>query len=338
MGEEKLSKIDFSRRGMLALSAFALFAGISAPVLAQDTAYPTKPITMVTPFNAGGGTDIVARMLSDRLAKNLDQPIIVENLGGAGGMIGSEKVARSTPDGYTLLVGTAATHGVNAAVTDEMPYDTITDFTPVSMFASAPILVLVNPEVPVANLDELIEMGRQPGNELSFSSAGIGSVGHMAGELFNQRMGTSFLHIPYAGGSPAMVDLIAGVVDITFGTTASAAQYLSTGQLRALAILWPTRSASAPDVATIGELGYDEMAVASWYGIFGPAGMDDAISQRLASEIQAMLADEAFATQLATQGLDPVGSSPEEFTQQVIDEVEMWMPIGAVVREAAAEQ
>ncbi|HEY9280421.1 MAG TPA: tripartite tricarboxylate transporter substrate binding protein [Eoetvoesiella sp.] len=308
---------------LLALSVNTLFV---ANATAQDT-YPSKAVTIVSPFSAGGGTDFIARLLASELAKGLGQTVVVENRPGANGMIGSDYVAKARPDGYTLVLGTVGTHGINQAVYDKVPYDTIKDFAPISLIARTPMLVLANPGVKANNVRELVEEARKKSEPMIFSSAGVGSVGHVAGELFAQEAGVKLLHAPYKGAAPAAVDLVGGQVPLMFGTPVSTAQYVSSGKVKILGVTSAHRSKLVPEVPTLNEQGFKDFDVSTWYGLLAPANTPPAIVQLLAQKTKAFLADPQIQQQLLQQGLETVGNSPEEFTKLINAEVSKWAKV-----------
>ncbi len=303
-----------------ALAAVALLA--TGAALAADPPYPSKPIRIVSPFSAGGGTDLLARMIQSHLARTTGQSVVVENKPGANGLLGAEAVAKSPPDGYTLLLGTVGTHGINAAMYDKLPYDTRKDFVPVSMVAGAPIMVLAHPSVKANTLQELLaELRRKP---MAYSSAGNGSVGHLAGELFADVTGVEMIHAPYKGAAPALNDLLAGQVQLMFGTTASTGQYVKAGRIKALGITTAARTPLAPDVPTLGEQGVKGVEMATWYGLIAPAKTPKPVADYLAKVVREMVNDPAVRKSLLEQGLDPVGNTPEEFDAQIAMELKRW--------------
>lgn len=297
-----------------------------ANATAQDT-YPSKAITIVSPFSAGGGTDFLARLLASELGKEIGQTVVVENRPGANGMIGSDYVAKARPDGYTLVLGTVGTHGINQAVYDNVSYDTVKDFAPISLIARTPMLVLSHPGVKANNIGELIEEARRQPEAMIFSSAGVGSVGHVAGELFAQEAGITLLHAPYKGAAPAAVDLAGGQVPLMFGTPVSTASYVSAGKVKILGVTSAHRSPLVPDVATLNEQGFKNFDVSTWYGLLAPADTPTAIVQLLAQKTKAFLADPHIQQQLLQQGLETVGNSPEEFSELIQAEVNKWSKV-----------
>lgn len=292
-------------------------------VSAQDK-YPSKTVTIVSPFSAGGGTDYLARLLASELTKSLGQSVIVENRPGANGMIGSNYVAKANPDGYTLVLGTVGSHGINQAVYDNVPYDTIKDFSPISLIARTPMLVLANMSVKANNARELVAEATQAKAPMIYSSAGVGSVGHIAGELFSQEAGVNLIHAPYKGAAPAAIDLAGGQVPLMFGTPISTDQHVKAGKVKILGVTSADRSTLVPDVPTLSEQGFKNFDVSTWYGLFAPANTPPAIVQLIAQKTKAILAEPKIQEQLLKQGLETVGNSPDEFKQILQSEVTKW--------------
>jgi len=311
---------------IMALLAISCAMLLPTQATAQAT-YPSKAITIVSPFSAGGGTDFLARLLASELGKGLGHSVIVENRPGANGMIGSDYVAKASPDGYTLVLGTVGTHGINQAVYDNVPYDTIKDFSPISLIARTPMLVLSNHSVKANNIQELIKEASAETDPMIFSSAGVGSVGHVAGELFAQESGVPFLHAPYKGAAPAAIDLAGGQIPLMFGTPVSTAQYVTAGKVKILGVTSAARSSLVPDVPTLNEQGFKDFDVSTWYGLLAPANTPPDIVQLLAQKTKEFLADPAIQEQLLQQGLETVGNSPDEFSALIQSEVNKWSKV-----------
>jgi tripartite-type tricarboxylate transporter receptor subunit TctC len=312
----------------LAWAAAALAALATGAALAADPPYPTKPIKIISPFSPGGGTDILARLIQSHMAKTTGQTVVVENKPGANGLLGADTVAKSAPDGYTLLLGTVGTHGINAAMYKDLPYDTRRDFAPISMVAGAPIMVLTHSSVKANSIAELlVELKAKP---MVYSSAGNGSVGHLAGELFSDVTGVEMIHAPYKGAAPALTDLLSGQVQLMFGTTASTGQYVKAGRIRALGITTARRSPLAPDIPTLTEQGVRGIEIATWYGLLAPAKTPKPVVDYLAKIVRELVNDPAARKTLLEQGLEPVGNTPEEFEAQIAAELVRW---GAVARK-----
>ncbi len=301
---------------------------LAAPAAAQE--WPQRAVRFIVPYPPGGGTDIIARILQERLSRALGQPIILENRGGAGGVVGTEAVAKSAPDGYTFLF-TLSSHTINPLL-QKLSYDVERDFLPVSLVASLPQIIAANNDVPIHNMAELIAMARENPKALAFASVGNGTPSHIAGELLKLRAHIELLHIPYRGGGPAVTDTIAGQVPLIFVSIPVALPYVKAGRLRALAVTTAKRSPSAPDVPTVAEAanlpGYE---VDSWYGVFAPAKTPQPIVRRLREEIAKVVNTPEIRDKLLEQGADAVGSTPEELGRVVTAELAKWAPL---IREA----
>ncbi|CAN7770078.1 tripartite tricarboxylate transporter substrate binding protein [Variovorax sp. LjRoot84] len=317
------------RKLIAAVSALGLAGPLAlalAPAQAAD--YPDKPIRLITPFPPGGGTDAVARIVGDKLAELLGQAVVVDNKGGAGGSLGTEQAARAAPDGYTLVLGSSATHAVNPSLYSKLGYDPIADFAPVSPVASTPLLLMVSPSMQVKNVAELIALAKTKpaGAGLSYASAGPGSAQHLGGELFKTMSGANLLHVPYKGAGPAMADVLAGHVDMMFDTMPSALPQLRSGKLRVLGISSAARNAGLPDVPAIAEAvpGYE---LVTWYGLFAPKGTPPAIVERLNREVQRVLASKEVQEKFKTAGIDVNWSSSADFSALVKREVPKWRKV-----------
>ena len=302
----------------------ALFAGAA---MAQST-YPQKSIRIIVGYTPGGATDIVARILAAKLQEALGQSVIVENKPGAGSNIGSEYVAKSAPDGYTLLVGSIA-NASNMVAYKNLNYDTLRDLVPVSQLMSAPSILAVHPSFPAKNLPELIALAKREPGRYAYASTGSGGSPHLAGELLKLRAGIDLIHVPYKGAAPAMSDLLGGQVHMAFQTALSAVPHLQSGQLRAIAVAANKRLAQLPNVPTMAEAGLAEVEVSSWNGLFAPAKTPPEIVARLHAETAKALASPEVREKLLAQGAEPIGSSPEEFRAYIRAEIDKW---GKVVR------
>jgi len=282
-----------------------------------------KPLRMVIPFPPGGATDITARSLQDALARILKQPVVLENRAGAGGSIGTMEVARAAPDGLTFGIATLSTHGVNPAVYAKLPYDPVKDFVGVTEIVKAPGVVVVNPKVlPVTNFAELVKYLKANPGKVSYATPGNGTIGHMWGELFKSSTGTSMVHIPYRGAGPAINDVLGGQVPVYFDQVASSLPHIASGKLKALAVSWHGRLDVLPDVPTYGELGHAINNDPSWFGMVAPAGTPPALVDRMQQAVAQALKDPAVRQRMAAQGLYPSGSTPKEFSAQIVREIE----------------
>ncbi|HLU00981.1 MAG TPA: tripartite tricarboxylate transporter substrate binding protein BugE [Burkholderiaceae bacterium] len=288
------------------------FAGAAA------AAYPEQPIKLIVPFAPGGTTDIVGRLLAERLGNELNQVIVVENRAGAGGSIGTATVAQAKPDGYTLGIATVSTHGINPVVYKNLPYDAGKDFTPITNIAAVPNVMVLNPQkVSARNMAEFVEQAKADPGKFAYASAGNGSVSHMMGELFKMASGTDLLHVPYRGVGPALTDTLAGQVDILFDNLPSSIPHIKEGKLVALAVASPERSAAVPDVPTFAEVGLEPVNDPSWFGLIAPAGLPADIRDALNKAAVKALSGDEIKERLAQLGATPVADSPEEFQQTI---------------------
>ena len=290
---------------------------------AAQSAYPQKPIRIISPFAAGGGNDAFLRTLAPKLTENLKQQIIIDTRAGANGIVGTEIAARAAPDGYTLIL-IPTNHTVNASLYAKLPYDSIKDFTPVSLAGSSPLVVAVHPSLPVKNIKELIAFAKARPGQVTYGSAGVGSSGHLAGVLFDSLTGTSLTHIPYKGMSIAVTDLIGGQVSTTFGTSLSVVPHVRSGRLRALATTGAARMLALSDVPTVAELGVTGYEAGLWYGFVGPARIPADIVKRLNTEIVAVLALPDIRERLLSQGVEARSTTPEEFTRLIASDIARW--------------
>ncbi len=311
--------------------ALCVLTAASTLACAADTAYPSRPIRMVIPFAPGASNDITARLIAPKLSDALGQSVVVDNRGGAGGVLGADLVAKSQPDGYTLLMGSPGPLTVNPALLPNLPYQPKRDFVPVTLLAIVPSILEVNPALPVKSVQELIALARATPGKLNYASAGVGSVPHLAGELFKLLAKVEIVHVPYKGSSPAITDLMGGQVSMFFDNMASAVPYVKAGRLRALAITSPKRSAVMPDLPTMIEGGVPGYEAYSWNGVVAPAGTPTTAVKRLAAEIAAVLASPEIREKMKGLGAEVVASSPAEFASFMEKESAKW---GRVVREA----
>ena len=314
-----------ARARLLAALTLLLCCALPAgPASAQD--YPAKPLRLVVPFPAGGGTDIVARTLGERLAAELGQPVIIDNRPGAGTVIGTDNVAKSAPDGYTLLMATFA-HAVNPALQSKLPYPTTQSFAPVALVGRSPNVLVVNPAKPFKSVADVLAYARANPGKLSYGSFGNGTSAHLAGELFKSLARVDIVHVPYKGSSPALTDLLGGQIDLMFTTVASVAQYIKSERLRALAVTSAKRSAAYPKLPTIAEAGVPGYAAESWYGIYVPAGTPAPIIARLNQAVHAAVKSEAFKSRIEEEGLMLASGPPEELSQYVRAEQARWQRV-----------
>ena len=313
---------DVSVKNFLPALAVLAVTTWHGPCAAQ-TAYPQKPIRIISPFAAGGGNDAFLRTLAPKLTENLKQQIIVDTRAGANGIVGTELAARAAPDGYTLVL-IPSNHTVNASLYAKLPYDSIKDFTPVSLAGSSPLVVAVHPSLPVKSLKALIAFAKAKPGELTYGSAGVGSSGHLAGVLFDSMTGTTLTHIPYKGMSIAITDLIGGQVSLTFGTSLSVVPQVRNSRLRALATTGAQRMLALPDVPTVAETGFAGYEAGLWYGFVGPARIPSEIVRRLNDEIVAVLALPEIRERLLSQGVEARSTTPDEFARLLVSDIARW--------------
>jgi len=314
-------------RGLAGLCAFAL-AACSTPLAAQT--YPSKPVRFVAPYPAGGVNDIVARILAARMSQALGQQWIVDNRPGRGGNIGTDHVAKSAPDGYTLV------HGGMGSLTlgpflSKIPYDTLRDFAPITLTARAPNILAVHPSLPVKSMKELIALARSQPGALNYATPGVGSTPHLTAALFVSMSGVKMVHIPYKGGAPATTDLVAGQVPIAFAPIASMLPQMAAGRVRALAVSGLQRSPAAPDLPTVSEAGLAGFEMNPWFGVLAPAGTPPEVIAKLNTELVRALRAPDTARQFSAQGVEPAHSTPEAFLAVIKSDLQKW---GKVIREA----
>jgi tripartite-type tricarboxylate transporter receptor subunit TctC len=307
----------------------AAFLAALAPA-AQAQSWPAHSIKMVVPFPAGGPTDVVTRVISEKLGEALGQPVVVENKPGASGTIGSQYVAKSEPDGYTLLMATGSTHSI-APYVQKVPYDPRKDFTPVVYVGGATTILLVSPKLGVTNVRELIALAKKEPGKLNYSSSGIGSVSHVTSEMFANMAGIRLTHVPYKGTEQSVTDLMSGQVAMLFDNVMTAKAHMSSGRLKGIAISSRERSSLEPDLPTIAESGVPGFDSSNWFGIFGPANLPRPIVERVNAEMNKILRDPAVKAKFAQLGFDIGGGTPAEFAALVKREGERW---SKVIREA----
>jgi tripartite-type tricarboxylate transporter receptor subunit TctC len=301
---------------------------------AWSQSYPNKPIRLLVPQAPGGGNDTIARLIGQKVSIALKQQVAVDNRAGAGGLIAADLVAKSPPDGYTLLLGNVATLAVIPNVQKKVPYDPVKDFAPVSLIAQAPLLVVVHPSLPVKSIRQLIAFAKAKPGEINYASNGVGSSTHLATEMFLQMSGTKMVHVPYKGLSLAMTDLLSGQVPLMFSSAVAMMPHVKLGRLRALAMTGSKRSAAIPDIPTVAEAGVPDYEAGSWYGIVAPAGTPRPIIDQLNREIVAATKSREIADHLSNEAVIPVGSTPEEFAALIRKDLAR---IGKVVNAPGAK-
>ncbi|HLQ88739.1 MAG TPA: tripartite tricarboxylate transporter substrate binding protein [Xanthobacteraceae bacterium] len=312
------------KKFMLA-GVIAGFLSGATPAIAAD--YPTRPVNLVVAFTPGGPSDVLARILGKKLEQILGQPFVIENRPGAGGNVAAEQVARAAPDGYTLLNGNNSILATNAALYKTINFDAEADFAPVSLIGSQANILVVNPKIPAKTMNELITLIRANPGKYNFASSGHGAAAHLAGELFKTAAKVDIVHVPYKGAAPALQDVIAGHVDMMFATAASVVAHIRDGQVRALAVTTPTRTAVMPELATVDELGLKGFDATTWHGLVVPAKTPKDIVSTLHRATVAALNDAGVKKQLGDLGVDIVGSTPESFAAYIKAEIPKWTAI-----------
>jgi tripartite-type tricarboxylate transporter receptor subunit TctC len=300
---------------------------LAAPALAQD--YPTRPIRLVVPYAPGGGADAVARIVAKRVSESLGQPIVVENRGGAGSILGTDMVAKAPPDGYTLLLGQSGPISINPAVYKSLPYDPVKDFVPIAMTTAYPYILVIHPDTPAKSLQEFVALAKSKPGAMNYGTTGVGAANHLVAELFNSKAGLKMAHIPYRGTALAVGDLVAGQLSMVFGDPISVLGHIKSGKLRALAVTSLERSPVAPDVPTVAESGYAGFEALAWHGILAPSGTPPAIIRKLNEEIARALADPETNKLLTNQAMQTVGNTPEAFAAFIQKDIAIWKAVAA---------
>jgi tripartite-type tricarboxylate transporter receptor subunit TctC len=296
-------------------------ACLACAALAQD--YPSRPIHMIVPYPPGGGTDIVARVITEPLGQALGQPIVIDNRGGAAGNVGTEVAARAAPDGYTVLF-TLSSHTINPKLYAKLPFDVEKDFVPIGLAANIPQILVAHPSLPASNVQELIAYAKANPGKLNFASVGTGSPGHIAGELFKLKTGVDIVHVPYKGGGPAVTDTLGGQVQLLFVSMPAAWQFVKAGRLKAFAVTSDKRSVVAPDIPTLAEAGVPDCVVNSWYGALAPAKTPPAVLAKLSAALAKVVQSADVKERLLLQGAEATSSTPQEFDALIRDELAKW--------------
>lgn len=313
-------------RRCVLMSALAMATVLHAGPALAESAYPSKPVRVVVPYPPGGPNDLIARLLMQRLTERLGQPFIIDNRPGATGLTGTDSVAKSPADGYTLLVS-ASVHVIYPALFKRVPFEPLKDFSGITQLARTPLVLSVSPGFEAKSVKDLITMAKARPGAVQYASSGNGSATHLAAEAFKSQAGIDMLHVPYKGSSPAMTDVMAGHVPVIFDSLASTLPYMTGGKLRSLAVTSATRSPAAPELPTIAESGVPGYDLSTWYGLRAPAGTPAAIVEKLATEVRAVLKSPEMAKELASRGIEPVGSTPAEFARYQADESAKWAQI-----------
>ena len=314
--------MNITRRTALALALGALAA---LPSFAQN--YPNRLVTLVVPFTPGGGTDTGGRIIAEQLSKRWGQTVVVDNKGGAAGQIGAELVAKAKPDGYTLLLGNIGTQAINPSLYPKMAYDPDKAFAPVSLLAELPLVMMVNPGVPANTAAEFIALAKSKPGQMSYSSAGAGGAPHLTAEMFKDLTRTFVLHVPYRGGGPAVADLLAGHVQLSFMTALEASGHIKSGKLRALAVTGDKRLPALPEVPTLAESVLPGFNAISWLGLLAPAGTPKDVVDKIAADVRSVLADETVKARFVSLGGVPRATTPAEFTQLIANDRQRYAQI-----------
>lgn len=317
----------FKRRALLGTLAFLIGAAASASALAQASSYPNKSIRIIVPFAVGGIADTFGRVIGIKLTEAWGQPVIIENKTGAGGNIGAEAVAKSAPDGYTLVMGNNGTHSVNVNLFKSIPFDPIKDFVPIAHVLEAEGLLVVNPAVKANSVREILELARAQPGKLSYASGGLGTTSHLAGELFKSTAKVDIVHVPYKGNSPAIADLLSGQTQLSFATMPTVLPHVKAGKLRAIASIGLVRTVALPDVPTVAESGLPGFEVSNWIGLFAPAGTPPEIVNKVSAEVQKIMRSPDVQKRLESEGARFIPTTPAQFASFQKDELAKWAKI-----------
>ncbi|MDP3169757.1 MAG: tripartite tricarboxylate transporter substrate binding protein [Polaromonas sp.] len=312
---------------VLAATLLATGTALAQVNTAAPAAYPLKPIRLVVPFTPGGSTDILARAIGLELTKAWGQPVVIDNVPGAGGSLGADKVAKATADGYTLLMGHIGTLAVNPSLYPALPYDPIRSFAPVAWVARVPNVLVVNPQVAARSVKELVTLAKSRPGQLNYGSGGNGSAANLATEYFKLQTGTSLLHIPYRGTAPAINDLIGGQIQVLFTGAPAVLSQIRNGQLRALAVSSPQRLPALPDLPTVAEAGYQDFEADQWYGVVAPVGTPREVISRLNTQINLSLNSPELKARLTSEGAVATPTTPEAFGKHIASEIARWKPV-----------
>lgn len=313
---------------MMRLAACALvLAVVASPAWPQD--FPSRPLKLVVPYAPGGGADSVARILAKKVSENIGQPIVIENKGGAGSIVGTDLVAKAEPDGYTLLLGQSGPISINPAVYKTLPYDPVKDFAPITMTTAYPYILVVNSQSPAKTLQEFTALAKSKPGAMNYGSTGVGAANHLVAELFNGKAGLKMTHVPYRGTALAVGDLVNGQLNVVFSDPISVLPHIRSGKLRALAVTSLRRSPVAPEVPTVAESGYPGFEALAWHGILAPAKTPPAVIAKLNAEIVKALADPATRELLVKQAMQTVGNTPQEFAAFIQKDIATWKAVAA---------
>ena len=319
---------------LLKLTALIVVTCLSHLGVVSAQTYPTKLVRIVVPQAPGGASDALARIIGQRLSERWHQPVVVENRAGAGGLIGTDAVAKSAPDGYTLLLAYDGTHAVNASLYKTLPFDPVKDFVTVATLANVPFVLAVNAASPAKDMKQFVELAKASPGKLTYGSAGNGSVNHLLGAMFGKGAGVQLVHVPYKGAAPAITDLLGGSVDAVFTSIPSVVSHIQGGRVRALAVTSSKRSAALPNVPTIAESGLAGFAVAPWFGLLAPAGTPADVVTRINDDVAALMTTKEVIDAFAAQGAEPFRTTPAEFAALLRHDIDKW---AVVVRESGAK-
>ena len=317
-----------------AIKSLAVLPAVAVLCGAAAAAYPERPVRLIVPFTAGGAADVMARGMAQRLGEELGQQVIVDNRGGAGGIMAAELAIKAQPDGYTLFFGTMGTHAINPALHAKLPYDPIRDFAPISVTHVNPRVLVIGPSVKAGSIDELIALARSKPGTLTYGSAGVGSSGHLSGVLFSAMTGVEMLHIPYRGSAPLLTDVLSGRVDMTFDSFTVYEDHIRSGRVKALGVTSKDRVGALPDVPTIDEQGLKGYDVSNWLGVLAPAGTPPEIVRTIHGALGRAMATPGLRKQLTSLGIEPVFGAPEAFTALIESDIPKWAEI---VRKSGAK-
>ena len=313
------------RRYLLAVTCTALATAFTA----QAADYPDKPIRMIVPYPPGGTSDLLARAIAPRLGERLQQTVIIENRAGAGGVIGAQAVARSAPDGYTLVFASIASHGILPVLQKPAPYDAIKDFSPITLVANTPNVLIANIQQPIKSVAELLAAAKAKPGSINFGSTSLGGSPHMGGELLKTMAGIDIVHVPYKGGGPMLIDLMGGQVQVAFDNLPSSINHIRAGKIRALAVTTAKRWPAAPDIPTMAEAGVPGYESGAWFGLLAPANTPKPIVEMLQKHVAAILKLPEVEKMFLEQGAEPVGNSPEQFAKVIASELQKWAKVAA---------
>lgn len=315
------------------LAAAALFAASAFTTVQAQQAFPSKPVRLIVPQTPGGASDALARIVAQKLSEKWGQTVVVENRAGAGGNIGMEAVAKAPPDGHTLLMSYVGSHAINPSIYKKLPFDPEADFVAVANLADVPFVAVANPKLPISNIKELATYTTTGNQQVSFGSAGNGSVNHLLGEMFNSAAGAKMVHIPYKGAAPALTDLIAGQIQMVFTSLPSVSQHIKAGTLKGLAVTGGKRSPAFPDTPTFAELGYPAFAISPWFAIFATGGTPSAVVSRINADINTILKEKDTIDKFAAQGAEVRTSTPQELAATLNSDIKKW---AVVVKQSGA--